>query len=161
MTSEVKTKLTRKPLARTAASNRNWKLVFLAAMRDISNVSHACRVSKVSRNAAYKAKDEDAQFSADWDDALKEGFDSLEAEMIKHAKHGVTRRVFMKGADGEPKKIDEYREYPYGMASMLLKAHKPSVYREQRDVLNLNATTTAPDGTKAEFVVHLSAEELP
>lgn len=130
-------------------------------MRYIANVSYACRQSKVTRAAAYFARANDAKFSADWDEALKEGFDAVEAVCIKHAIEGVPRPIWMKDENGKPVKVGENREYPWGHYNMLMKAHKPSVYREQRDVINLNATTTAPDGTRAEFVVHLSAEELP
>ena len=146
---------------RTAISNRNWQQKFLAALRDLPNVAYACRKGRVSRVTAYLHKNEDSKFALQWEDAVAEGVDTIEEVVMEHAKKGIARPVWMKDEQGIPKKIDTIREYPIGHYAMLLKAHKPKLYREPKSELNLSTVTTAPDGTVTEFAVHVSKEELP
>ena len=149
------------PRESTRSGKRAWRTKFLKSLAQIPNVTLACEAAQINRTTAYGYRELSKAFAKKWDDAVTAGIERLEARCWIRASVGLKRGVWMKDDQGKPTKVETIYDHPYQIAALLLKAHKPSVYREQRDVLNLNATTTAPDGTKAEFVVHLSAEELP
>lgn len=81
---------------------------FLNKLREIPNVSRACRLAKVSRMTVYRLKESDPDFAAAWADALEEGIETLEAKAFERAKRDSdTLMIF------------------------LLKAHKPQIYRDR------------------------------
>ena len=99
---------------------------FLSELRKMPNISRACRVVKVSRQTAYNAKTDDAEFSAAWDDALIEGVESLEESAWKQAK---------KGSDT--------------LTIFLLKAHNPGKYRETVKTEHSGSLALDVDDSKA------------
>lgn len=107
-----------------------WKWLFIESLREDANISRACALAEVSRSWAYKQKAEDQSFSEAWDEAIHTGVDNLEQECFRRARDGVERPVFYKG-----EKCGTVREYSDGLASILLKAHRPQIYRadESRD----------------------------
>ena len=86
------------------------KEAFLSALSKAANVSLACQESAISRQTAYRWKDEDKEFSSNWDQALDDGVDMLEGIALNRArKNSDTLMMF------------------------LLRAHKPQKYRERCD----------------------------
>ncbi len=84
-----------------------WKPKFLVALRDSACVRDACEVAGIDRRSAYKARDKDESFAADWADALEDACDTLELALRKRAINRDT------------------------LASIfLLKAHRPDKFRE-------------------------------
>lgn len=80
---------------------------FLSELRTMPNIARACRLTKISRQSAYRHREEDKEFADAWDGALVEGIESLEESAWKQAKKGSeTLTIF------------------------LLKAHSPEKYRE-------------------------------
>lgn len=85
-----------------------WRPVFIAALRNSANVRAACQASKVDRGTAYKARVRSAEFRAQWDEAIEDACDLLEAAAFRDALKGsVADRQF------------------------LLKAHRPEKYGEK------------------------------
>ena len=84
-----------------------WQPIFLAVLRDTANVRLACQKAGISRPVAYKHRNRSARFAAEWDTALAEAVDVLEAE---------ARRRGLAASDT--------------LLIFLLKAHRPEVYRE-------------------------------
>ena len=83
---------------------------FLSALSKTANVSLACEESGISRQTAYRWKDENKEFSKNWDQALDDGIDMLEGIALNRArKNSDTLMIF------------------------LLKAHRPQKYRERFD----------------------------
>jgi hypothetical protein len=74
-----------------------WKPPFLAALRHMPVVSHACEVVGIERSTAYRAKETDEQFSADWDDAMEAGIDRAEKAAMQRAVDGWEEPVIDKG----------------------------------------------------------------
>lgn len=64
----------------------NWKPVFLAALQETPNVSRAARAAGISRQNAYLAKDQDAEFAAQWTEAIETSMDDLEEAAYTRAK---------------------------------------------------------------------------
>lgn len=69
---------------------------FLSRLADGESVTAGARLVGVSRQALYFLRDHDADFSADWQDAIEQGTDILEDEAVKRAKSGSdTLLIFM------------------------------------------------------------------
>jgi hypothetical protein len=84
-----------------------WQPIFLTVLRDTANVRLACQKAGISRPVAYKHRNRSSRFAAEWDTALAEAVDVLEAE---------ARRRGLAASDT--------------LLIFLLKAHRPEVYRE-------------------------------
>lgn len=95
--------------AGAAMARHNWRPAFLAAIQNSGNVRAACQAAAVSRAAAYKARAADPKLAAEWDEALADAVDMLEAVAWDRARSGLSDQVLM----------------------MLLRAHRPQLYRER------------------------------
>lgn len=63
---------------------------FLKSLQKIPNVSEACRVAQVSRVTVYNHRNSDEAFKAEWDEALGEGAEALEAVAMQRASSGAS-----------------------------------------------------------------------
>lgn len=93
------------------------------------NVSRACKKAKISRQTAYRTRQDDEAFNAAWAEALDIAVGLLEDEAWRRAQEGVLEPVFFKG-----ERAGSVRRYSDTLLIFLLKAHKPTVYRENIDV---------------------------
>ena len=100
----------------------------LLALEESANVSKACKKAKISRNAAYQWREEDAEFSAAWDAALDRGTDALEDEAVRRAAEGTLKPVFYKG-----EKCGSIREYSDTLLMFMLKARRPEKFKERTE----------------------------
>lgn len=74
-----------------------WVIPFLEGLRATGNVSEACRRAGCSSAAAYNRRRTDADFDADWDNALEDSVDILELEARRRAVEGVEEPVVYQG----------------------------------------------------------------
>lgn len=88
------------------AERRNWKPLFIEALRNSGNVRAACQAAAISRETAYKAKRDQPRFAEQWATAIEDAVDALVAVAWQRARTGVSDQVLM----------------------MLLKAHRPDLY---------------------------------
>lgn len=109
---------------------------FLDHLREMPNVSRAARLTGRSRNVFYEMREEDPDFSRDWDTAVTEGVEHLEEKAWARAEE--TSDV---------------------LAMFLLRAHKPRMYRERLDVTS-GDETLQPPVTMIEVVTPPSQEEV-
>jgi hypothetical protein len=86
---------------------RQWHAKFLQALAKTPSVSIAAKAAGVARRTVYNARDADPEFAAKWDDALNQSVDVLEHEVYQRAIEGDAQ-----------------------LAMFLLKAHRPSIYRD-------------------------------
>lgn len=93
------------------------------------NVSRACKKAKISRQTAYRTRQSDEPFRAAWAEALEIAVGLLEDEAWRRAQEGVLEPVFWRG-----QRLGSVRKYSDTLLIFLLKAHKPTVYRENIDV---------------------------
>jgi transposase-like protein len=59
------------------------KAKFLSVFAEGGSVTQAARAIGVARKNVYAWRNKDEQFTADWDDAVEQGTDSLEDEAVK------------------------------------------------------------------------------
>lgn len=105
----------------TLAANRAAIDRFLKRLRNTGNVRLSCEAADVPRSTAYRWRDKWSTFADEWDEALDDACDILEAEAWKRAieegsdrllmfllkahrrdKYGDHMRQEISGPDGEP-----------------------------------------------------------
>ena len=106
-------------------ARRSWKPLFLDTLRGTGNVRLSARNANITRQVVYRARDRSAKFRADWDEALEEARELLEAEARRRAAIGVDEPVFYKG-----EVVGHIRKYSDTLLMFLLKAHWPEKFRE-------------------------------
>lgn len=86
-----------------------WRPVFLATLRNSGNVRAACEKAGIARKTAYDHKDRSPEFAAQWDEAIQEACDILEAAAFRRATASSdTLLIFLLKANRPAK----YREVP-------------------------------------------------
>jgi len=103
-------------------AKKNWPSVFLNELAESSNIKAACIAAGISQAAVYKRRRDDPAFARQWYDALAEGYDTLEMELLGRLRDGRLEDV---DADGNKRKFD------IGTAFRCLAAHRESVAREK------------------------------
>jgi hypothetical protein len=114
-----------------------WEGTFISSLRTTANVALAARMANISRQRVYQRRGESARFRAEWDEALDEALDLLEAEMVRRAFRGIERPVLYQGrqvmvpdANGNMVPLVE-RTYSDRLAIFLSKAYRPEKFRER------------------------------
>lgn len=100
---------------------------FLDAIRKEPNISAAARLIGVSRGYMYEVKADpaEAEFAKAWEDAIEEAVDDLEVKARERARGWVEPIV---NKDGDV--VGERLLYSDRMMELMLKAHRPELYRE-------------------------------
>jgi len=120
----------------TLASNREAMDRFLDRLRNSGNVRASCKAAGVPRRTIYNWRDKWVTFADEWDDALDDACDILEAEAWKRAIEGQSDRLLM----------------------FLLKAHRREVYG---DVVRNEVTGKDGEPLTVRFIdSNLSSNDL-
>lgn len=107
----------------------SWHEAFLRSMAVFPNVRIAAKQCGITRRDAYKHRDLFPEFAEKWDEAKEQGIDALELTLFSRAKTSSdTLGIFF------------------------LKSHRPEIYRERSEALNLNLT--------AEELANLPDEQI-
>ena len=101
----------------TVALAQNWRSDFLGKLAETSNVRYSCEVAGVNPTTVYDLRRCDPSFAQRWLDALCEGYDNLEMEMLYHLRTGE------RGGDA-PK-------FNFAVALRMLLAHRETVSKEK------------------------------
>lgn len=117
-----------------AGPKRNWEPAFLLVLAQTSNVSAAASAAGVQPSYPYKVKRDDSRFAQAWREALCEGYDNLELELLHRLRFGETK-------DGDAK-------FDNANALRLLTQHRETVarqraIRENADVAQVRASIHA------------------
>lgn len=99
---------------------------FLEVLSETANVSKAAKAIKMSRQYMYQVREQDEEFAAAWDEAVKLGTAALEDEAVRRAKDGTLKPVFYRG-----EKVGTVREYSDTLLIFLLKARDPDKYADR------------------------------
>jgi hypothetical protein len=126
----------------------NWAPEFIRSLTESPNVAEAARRAGVARRTPYARREVDPDFAAAWDEAVESATDDLAGEGWRRAKDGCEKPVFYQG--GECGRI---REYSDTLLIFLLKAHRPTVYRE-----TVRQEHTGKDGGPIEVTDQARAE---
>lgn len=101
---------------RRVGAPKNWRTTFLATLADTSNITAAAQTAKISLSWVYKTRREDPEFKRQWFDALCEGYDNLEMDLLLRLRIGESK-------EAEAPKFDN------AIAFRLLSQHRESVAR--------------------------------
>lgn len=120
-----KSRTARSAAARPARqpSITQWSRPFLAALAETSNVTASAKRAGITTSAAYEARRKHPEFNRQWQQALCEGYDNLEMELLRRLREGE-----IKPAAGAKKGV---RTYENATALRLLAAHKDSAARQR------------------------------
>jgi hypothetical protein len=99
----------------------NWRKRFLAHLGETSNIAAAARHARVPVRIVYKHRRADPVFRAKWFEALAEGYDNLEMELLQHL-----RAIESEDAPPPPR-----GKFDTATAFRCLAAHRESVLREK------------------------------
>jgi hypothetical protein len=72
--------------------NAGWRIAFLEALAETSNVTSAAERAGVPLRRVYKTRRDDPAFAAKWLAALHEGYDHLEIELLGYLRDPAPRR---------------------------------------------------------------------
>lgn len=112
---------TRRVAVVVAPSFAKWSKTFLAELAATSNVSAAARKAKILTSRAYEARRSNPEFSRKWQEALCEGYDHLEMELLARLREGE-----IKPAASAKRGV---RVFDNGVSLRLLTAHRESAAR--------------------------------
>jgi len=101
----------------------DWKDIFLQALARAPILSVAARIAAVPPRRATMERNADSEFARQWDEAMEEGLDEIEAAAYLSAVFGDQRPVFHQGLQ-----IGWTTDYSHATQSMLLKALRPEVF---------------------------------
>jgi hypothetical protein len=90
-----------------ARATGKWQKRFLEVLAETPSVKAACLTAGVSRMTAYRYRHSDPEFAEQWQDAIDQSVDDLEAVAFKLAVEGDA-----------------------GLIQFMLRCHKPEVYRD-------------------------------
>jgi hypothetical protein len=109
------------------------KQTFLDELARRGIVTDAAIAAGVDRKTPYLWHAKDEQFAAAWVDALEQATDAMEAEAFRRAVEGIDKPVFQGG-----RKVGSIREYSDTLLVHMLKANRPSKYRERFELTGAN-----------------------
>jgi hypothetical protein len=79
-------------IAETApTAPKNWRKLFLEALAASSNVTQSAKAAGIASARAYKLRREDDDFARAWEEALCEGYDHLEMELLFRLREGEVK----------------------------------------------------------------------
>lgn len=96
----------------TLAHNRPFMDRFLEKLRNSGNVRLSCHAAGIPRRTVYNWREKWATFRDEWDEAMEDACDILEAEAWKRSIDGQSDRLLM----------------------FLLTAHRPDKYKDRHDI---------------------------
>ncbi|RVQ69699.1 hypothetical protein EKN06_05960 [Croceicoccus ponticola] len=106
----------------------DWRTKFLETLSRTSNVSAAARAAKIDASHVYRIRRTDPAFASAWFDALCDGYDMLEMELLRRLRLG----------DCENPGTKRKRKYDNATSFRLLTAHRDSVSRMRASQQHMN-----------------------
>lgn len=108
-----------------------WRKLFLAELAATSNVAASARVAGIHPSRAYDARRNDPEFYRRWQEALCEGYDHLEMQLLQRLREGE-----LKPAGAAKRSV---RTFDNATAFRLLTVHREQVARQRAIHENRNA----------------------
>ena len=72
------------------ARDKDKRAQFIATLRNTANVRASAQSAGVTRKTVYRWREKSAAFALEWDEALEDACDTLEAAAWRRARDGVT-----------------------------------------------------------------------
>lgn len=112
-----------RPSAAREVAYRTWSKPFLAHLAATSNVTAAAKAAGVATSTVYDARRANPEFSRKWQEALCEGYDLLEMDLLRRLREGEVKPA--------PSAKRGVRTFDNAIALRLLGAHKDAVARQR------------------------------
>ena len=114
----------------TSVPAKDWRPAFLEKLSQSSNVALSARAAGVDVSTVYRVRRTEAAFARQWFDALCDGYDAMEMDLLHRLRAGEL--------DGGDAKTRKKRRFDNANALRLLAAHRQSVgkaraLRDQKD----------------------------
>lgn len=122
-----------RPAALRKPSSPKWSKTFLAELAATSNVSAAARKARIATATAYDARRNNPEFNRKWQQALCEGYDHLEMELLHRLRSGEVKPPT--GAKRGTRTFDN------ATAFRLLAVHRDSAARQRAINSNQDAAS--------------------
>ena len=106
---------------RKTPAKDKWQADFLAALAHTSNVTLAATKARIDVSTVYRARRAEAEFNRRWQEALAEGYDNLEMDLLHRLRIGQL----------EGGKAQARRKFDNAIAFRLLTAHREAVGRQK------------------------------
>ncbi len=107
--------------------NTRWRDRFLEALAQSSNVTKSAEAAGIDTSSAYRARTSEPEFARRWMDALWEGYEHLEMEVLRRLREGKLQ-------------TDDGDKYDFAAAIRLLSAHRENAAKAQAARRNVSAT---------------------
>jgi len=143
----------------------DWKPVFLAALRNMPVIRHACDAAGVDRTTAWRAREKDEEFAAAWEGAMEAGIDRAEQAAYSRAVDGWSEPVIDKGrlawayqrtvdaegketyspvldANGQPVPLT-VKKHSDSLLQFVLKGRRRAVYGDKQEITGANGGPVA------------------
>lgn len=136
--SPAKPRLPTKPKPKRYYKAHGWRTAFLTALSHCNNITAAAEAAGVSRTAVLKARKQDPQFRAKFEEAVQAAVDRAEYLAWKLAVEGQEEPVYYQGVQVGTKTVRSER-----MLEMILKAERPEKYASDVRAAQINQQTVA------------------
>lgn len=146
-----------------------WHDAFLAALREVPIVQHACNAVGIERCTAYRARLADEAFAKAWEEAMEAGVDRAEQEAFRRGVVGFHEPVIDKGRlcfvyeryldesnqeqwrmklddQGQPIPLT-VRKHSDPMLALILKGRRKSVYADRTELTGADGGPVTTDNT--------------
>lgn len=150
-----------------------WHDAFLAALREVPIVQHACNAAGIERCTAYRARQADEAFAKAWEEAMEAGVDRAEQEAFRRGVVGFHEPVIDKGRlayvyervmedDGTGKLVEVFkvklddqgqpvpltvRKHSDPLLALILKGRRKAVYADRTELTGADGGPVATDNT--------------
>ena len=115
---------------RRSRLTKSERAAFLEAVAGGWSIAHAAERAGRHRRRFYEERDRDAEFAAQWDEAIERGIEVLEDELTRRAKEGWLDEEY----NGAGELVRRVRRYSPALLIFSLKARKPDVYRDNAKI---------------------------
>jgi hypothetical protein len=142
-----------------------WQDAFLAALREMPVVQHACDAVGIERSTAYRARHASEAFGKAWEEAMDAGVDRAEQEAYRRGVLGFHEPVIHQGQlqftyeryldeegkeafrkvlddNGQPVPLT-VRKHSDPMLALILKGRRKQVYAERTELTGANGGPVA------------------
>lgn len=146
-----------------------WRDAFLAALRCIPVVQHACTAVGIERSTAYRRRLDDPDFAKAWEEAMEDGIDLAEQAAFKRGVMGFEEPVVHQGrlqfvyeryldddgkeqyrpildAMGQPVPLT-IRKHSDALLALVLKGRRKQVYADRTELTGADGAPVAVDQT--------------
>lgn len=120
--------------AATNTTGPHARATFIKELARRANVSDAAKAAAIDRTTAYRWRKDEPGFAAAWDEAIETAIDAMEREAHRRAFTGIKKPIVGRVAKDKDGVVTYVHEYSDGLATLLLKAHRPEKYRERQEV---------------------------